>query len=336
MSQVIDIKKVTIGPKDLCARVQVYPEAPLMTSDDPEGTARIKQLMPQILDHVCMGDEGEHFGDAVDNTELPHLLEHMTVELLALTNMAGDISCGRTYPVEDEVDTYDVVFPCADDVLVTSALSSAQWIMEWAYTGGGEPEPDVNAIVSGIVGLVESVGGAAPTAPAESQQEAAAQDTASDAEMDSEEPTGENDEWDVEASEDQVAAVADDGATSEAPVTERADQQAPSEQLPLQDAATASQPAATGPEAAPAPEPQSQQAPASQSVEEAVPAPADEASSEAPAAAESEVSAEPAAAEPSASEPAEQQEASPEVAKPAVDQKPKWGKENGPRPRPVR
>jgi hypothetical protein len=109
-----------------------------------------------------MGDNGRHFGDSIDNTELPHLLEHMTVELLARTNIAGDITCGRTYPTADSDRVFDIVFPCSDDVLITTALSSAEWIVEWAYNGGGEPEPDVDAIVSGIVGLVDSV-----SAPAE-------------------------------------------------------------------------------------------------------------------------------------------------------------------------
>lgn len=89
------------------------------------------------------------------NTELAHLLEHMTVELRANQHCRRH---HRTYPVPGNERAFDVVFPCPDDVLVTSALSSAVWIMEWAFTGGGEPEPDVDAIVDGIVNCTERLG----------------------------------------------------------------------------------------------------------------------------------------------------------------------------------
>ena len=171
MAQLVEIKKVTVGPRDLDALVEIAPNGPLMTSEDIEATARVFHLMPELADHVCMGDSGRLFRDCMGHTELAHLLEHMTVELLARTNIAGDITCGRTYPVAGNERAFDVVFPCSDDVLVTSALSSAAWILQWAFTGGGEPKPDVDAIVDGIVGLVQSVSG-----PVDEGDEGAEQD----------------------------------------------------------------------------------------------------------------------------------------------------------------
>lgn len=178
MAQLVEIKKVTVGPRDLDALVEMAPDAPLMTSEDIEATARVFHLMPEIADHVCMGDAGRRFRDSMGHTELAHLLEHMTVELLARTNIAGDITCGRTYPVAGNERAFDVVFPCPDDVLVTSALSSAAWIMEWAFSGGDEPQPDVDAIVDGIVNLVRSVSG--PADGDEAAEQDAAEDNAQD------------------------------------------------------------------------------------------------------------------------------------------------------------
>ena len=43
-------------------------------------------------------------------------------------------------------------------MLVAGALSSAAWIVEWAYTGGGDPEPDLDAIANGLVALVDGIG----------------------------------------------------------------------------------------------------------------------------------------------------------------------------------
>ena len=90
------------------------------------------------------------------DTELAHLLEHVTVELLAQTDAAGDVMGGQTVEIGER--TYKITLACPDDVLVAGALSSAVWILQWAYSGGGEPEPDVEAIASGLVDLVDSLG----------------------------------------------------------------------------------------------------------------------------------------------------------------------------------
>ena len=155
MAQMIDIKKVTIGPHNLEAVVEVAPSAPLMTSDDTEGTKLVLDLMPELAEHVCLGDAAPRFGEVAENTELAHLLEHVTVELLARTDAAGDIASGQTTELGER--TYQITLACPDDVLVAGALSSAVWILQWAYSGGGDPRPDIEAIVGGLVALVEGL-----------------------------------------------------------------------------------------------------------------------------------------------------------------------------------
>ena len=155
MAQLFDIIKVTVGPRNLEAVVAVSPDAPLLTSEDPEGTELVLEIMPGLLDHMCLGDASSSFGEVIADTELAHLLEHVTVELLAQTNAAGDVTGGQTVEVAER--TYKITLACPDDVLVAGALSSAVWILQWAYSGGGEPEPDVEAIASGLVDLVDSL-----------------------------------------------------------------------------------------------------------------------------------------------------------------------------------
>lgn len=155
MAQLFDFKKVAVGPRNLVATVELAPSAPVMTSEDPEATDLVLDLMPALRDHVCLGDAAPTFGEVAHDTELAHLLEHVTVELLAQTDIAGDIACGQTVAVSERA--YEITLGCPDDVLVAGALSSAAWILQWAYSGGGDPRPDVSAIVGGLVALVESV-----------------------------------------------------------------------------------------------------------------------------------------------------------------------------------
>lgn len=155
MAQLFDFKKVTIGPRALVATVELAPSAPLMTSDDAEATGRVLDLLPSLSDHVCLGDAAPTFGEVAPDTELAHLLEHVAVELLAQTDIAGDVACGQTAQVAER--TYEITLGCPDDVLVAAALSSAAWVLQWAFSGGGDPRPDVEAIVGGLVALVASV-----------------------------------------------------------------------------------------------------------------------------------------------------------------------------------
>lgn len=156
MAQLIDIRRVAVAPKHFTARVTIANGGPLMTDEDLVGTTHVYNLLPQIVGHACLGDSGETFRDVMGSTEVAHLLEHVTIELMARTGLGGDVSCGRTWEVTGEPRTYDVQLACPDDVLVASALSSAAWILQWAYSGGADPKPDVEAIVSGIRDLVEN------------------------------------------------------------------------------------------------------------------------------------------------------------------------------------
>lgn len=155
MAQLFDIQKVTVGPRNLEAVVALAPSAPVMTSDDIEATAHVFDLLPSLMDHICLGDSSERFTEVAGNTELAHLLEHVTVELLAQTDVAGDISSGRTTQLGDRL--YQITLACSDDVLVAGALSSAVWILQWAFSGAGDPKPDVAATVEGLVALVKSL-----------------------------------------------------------------------------------------------------------------------------------------------------------------------------------
>ena len=171
MAQLFEIKKVVVGPRNLEAIVELAPSAPLMTSEDPKGTELVLDLMPGLADHLCLGDSSSSFGEVVEDTELAHLLEHVTVELLARTDVAGDVSSGLTTGLGDGL--YQITLACPDDVLVAGALSSAVWVLQWAYSGGSDPRPDVDAIVDGLVSLVESLGAEEPELASEPEPVAA-------------------------------------------------------------------------------------------------------------------------------------------------------------------
>ena len=161
MADMFNIMKITVGAKKLTARVLVNPGAPLRTSEDIEATARVYYLAPAIAQHACLGDAGEHFQDCMGDTEVAHLLEHLTVEIMNETGLAGDVVSGRTLPVPVDERLFDIELSCPDDALTVGALSSAVFMMQWAFMHAEEHAPDFPGTVAALRALVESLRGAA-------------------------------------------------------------------------------------------------------------------------------------------------------------------------------
>lgn len=209
MAQLISIKKVVVGPKNLTATVEFSAKAPRLTSEDAEATKRVLELLPGLSEHLCLGDADARFGLVAKDTEVAHLLEHVTVELLALTNLAGDVSSGKTSLVDSHRGLYEIILACPDDVLVAASLSSAVWLLNWAYGNQDEADPDINAIVSGLVALIQSLDGEKNNESADSVEPEV--DTASEAEsVEAEDYATDN------SSEDVDDAAAADAAEAEA------------------------------------------------------------------------------------------------------------------------
>ncbi len=141
MAGLFNILKVTVSEDKICAHVLVNPGMPLMTSEDIEATARVYYLVPAIAKHLCLGDSGREFQDCMGKTELCHLLEHVTVELMNETGLAGSISCGRTRVSEHDERVFEVELSCPDDALAIGALSSATFMMDWASCTPTSPLP---------------------------------------------------------------------------------------------------------------------------------------------------------------------------------------------------
>ena len=53
MAQLISIKKVVVGPKNLTATVEFSAKAPRLTSENTEATERVLELLPGLSNHLC-------------------------------------------------------------------------------------------------------------------------------------------------------------------------------------------------------------------------------------------------------------------------------------------
>ena len=202
MASLFNIMKITVDDTKARARVLVNPGMPLMTSEDIEATARVYYLAPAIAQHACFGDAGEKFQDCMGDTELAHLLEHLTVEIMNETGLAGDISSGRTRSVAEDPRLFEIELSCPDDALTIGALSSASFMMEWAFLHPDVTAPDFAGTVEALRQLVLSLRG-----ESEPDDGAAAEGIEAEAESDVELEAGEGQQ--VEAGADAAGAEED-------------------------------------------------------------------------------------------------------------------------------
>lgn len=209
MASLFNIMKITVDDTKARARVLVNPGMPLMTSEDIEATARVYYLAPAIAQHACFGDAGEKFQDCMGDTELAHLLEHLTVEIMNETGLAGDISSGRTRSVAEDPRLFEIELSCPDDALTIGALSSASFMMEWAFLHPDVTAPDFAGTVEALRQLVLSLRG-----ESEPDDGAAAEGIEAEAESDAELEAGEGQQ--VEAGAD-AAGAEEDASSAAAP-----------------------------------------------------------------------------------------------------------------------
>lgn len=190
MADLFNIMKVTVTEDALTARVLVNPGCPVRTAEDIEATARVYYLAPAIAQHVCLGDAGERFQDCMGDTEVAHLLEHLTVEIMNATGLAGDISCGKTRAVPDDPRLFEITLSCPDDALTLGALSSAAFMMQWAFLHPDTPAPDFEGTVAALRQLVLSLRGEDGAEGAASTEDAEDAEAAADAADEDTAPSG--------------------------------------------------------------------------------------------------------------------------------------------------
>lgn len=196
MAQLFTITKVSVSAKSFVARVQLDKDAPLTTDENnvaAQATDIALELLPDLATHACFGDTDRYFGEVIKSTELAHLLEHVTVELLAQSKHVGEVVAGKITVFGDKNDrTFVIELSCPDDVLVAAALSSAAWLLDWCFAAAQKysglqsedleeveraeaqeiaPTPDISATVAGLDALIDQLNEQEAEAQVESESE---------------------------------------------------------------------------------------------------------------------------------------------------------------------
>lgn len=123
------ILSIRVGKGEMTCRVQVAGTP--FTS--PDVIRRVLRECPHLLSHSCVNNEGETFGAVADHTDLPHLMEHVAIDLQ--TRRCPDpsrILCGVTRWEDRERGIACIRLNYFDDLVALEALKEAARIVSAA------------------------------------------------------------------------------------------------------------------------------------------------------------------------------------------------------------
>jgi hypothetical protein len=146
------VERIDVADAYLEARVRVKDPTRVRTSAVPGLPELALGALPGLARHSCENEAGARFVDELADTEVPHLLEHVTVELMALAGSPRSLKARTFWDfARDGRNVFRVRVSFDDDGIALGAFDEAVCLTE-ALMGGG-PVPDADAVARGAHSL---------------------------------------------------------------------------------------------------------------------------------------------------------------------------------------
>lgn len=140
----ISVDRIDVGLTYLEALLTLDVAVPKRTSDVPMLRERALGLLPGLRRHTCENDASLPFSAELADTETAHLVEHVTVELMALAGSSRSLRAETRWDfAADGVGRYRLRIAYDDDLVAIAALKEAIALVTWLVCGRGAcPSPE--------------------------------------------------------------------------------------------------------------------------------------------------------------------------------------------------
>lgn len=120
----LSIERLTVRADRLVCDVALAPGAPRRTT--PQLMERVRAAHPHVPRHACVNDEGDTFAAVMDSTSLPHLLEHLVIDLQAQAASNRDaVFVGTTEWTDEHEGRARIEVSFIDDLIALRAFRDA-------------------------------------------------------------------------------------------------------------------------------------------------------------------------------------------------------------------
>ena len=137
----VSLVSVAVSDGHLEAIVRVT--GPLRSSAYPGLADKALAVLPTLATHECENDEGRSATEELADTELPHVLEHVALDLLHRAGVRGTLRGETTWDFSrDGAGVFRVTIDGADEMPAEAAVESAAQFVGWFTGDRARPEVD--------------------------------------------------------------------------------------------------------------------------------------------------------------------------------------------------
>ncbi|PKQ19635.1 MAG: hypothetical protein CVT66_08950 [Actinobacteria bacterium HGW-Actinobacteria-6] len=148
------VSSVTVCADRVDVLVDVGDAEALRTMSDSTIAERALKLLPGLERHVCHNDDDRTFAEELADTEVPHLFEHVVMELMARAGSPRTLKGETSWDFKrDGHGIFRVAFEYDDDLVCLGAIKAASKVM--AYLTDGGPAPDTALETARLLSLRE-------------------------------------------------------------------------------------------------------------------------------------------------------------------------------------
>jgi hypothetical protein len=120
----IQVQSITVRTGRIAAEVVIGDERFHYTT--PRIAAFAEGQFPDLPHHACVNDYGHTFGDCMEATSVPHLLEHVIISLQVRERAISDATfIGTTEWIDEQAGLARIEFGFQDDLVALRAFNEA-------------------------------------------------------------------------------------------------------------------------------------------------------------------------------------------------------------------
>lgn len=117
------IESLTVQPGRIVSEVIVDSSRRYTT---PQLADTLLEEYPTLASHACVNDAGDTFGCVIEHTSVPHLLEHLVIDLQARSGgRQNDTFVGTTEWIDEAAGRATVQVSFTDDLVALRAFRDA-------------------------------------------------------------------------------------------------------------------------------------------------------------------------------------------------------------------
>lgn len=137
----MQVRSVTVCPDTIDVTVTVGDGDPLRTSADSAIPKRAIEALPGLLTHRCENDKHAAFAEELGDTEVPHLFEHVVLELMARSGSPRSLRGETSWDFRTHGrGVFRVSLEYDDDLVCLGAIKLAEQVMEFVLRAEDLPE----------------------------------------------------------------------------------------------------------------------------------------------------------------------------------------------------